>query len=46
MVKLTPKQTNLLSILLALNDWEQKNSDSLQTLSGRSLYFQAAQALL
>lgn len=46
MLKLNPKQANLLSILVALNDWEQKYSASLQTQSGRSLYFQLAQALL
>ncbi len=46
MAKLNPKQVNLLSILVELNAWEQKNSPLLQTQSGRSLYFQLAQALL
>lgn len=46
MFKLSPKQANLLFMLVELNAWEQKNSDSLQTQSGRSLYFQLAQALL
>jgi hypothetical protein len=46
MVKLSPKQVNLLSILVALNAWEQKNCPSIATQSGRSLYFQLAQALL
>ena len=46
MLKLNPKQANLLSVLVALNDWEQKNSPCLQTQSSRSLYFQLAQALL
>ena len=44
--KLTTKQANLLSIMVALNAWEQKNSALLKTQSGRSLYFQLAQALL
>jgi DNA-binding HxlR family transcriptional regulator len=46
MRKLSPKQANLLSILVTLNAWEQKNSASLHTQSGRSLYFQLAQVLL
>jgi hypothetical protein len=46
MPKLSPDQANLLSILVALNAWEQKNSTLLQTQSGRSLYFQLAQVLL
>lgn len=46
MSKLSAKQANLLSILVALNAWELKNCDPLQTQSGRSLYFQLAQALL
>ncbi len=46
MSKLSPKQTNMLSILVALNAWEQKHNPMLQTQSGRSLYFQLAQILL
>ncbi len=46
MVKLSPKQTNLLSVMVALHEWEQKQSDSLRTQSGRSLYFQLAESLL
>jgi hypothetical protein len=36
----------MLSILVALNAWEQKHNPMLQTQSGRSLYFQLAQILL
>ena len=46
MSKLSPKQANLLSMLVSLNAWEQKNSSCLHTQSGRSLYFQLAQVLL
>jgi hypothetical protein len=46
MSKLSPKQLNLLSILLEMNAWEQKNSTPLQTQSGRALYFQLAQTFL
>ena len=46
MPKLSPDQANLLSILVALNAWEQKNRPPLLTQSGRSLYFQLAQVLL
>ena len=46
MSKLSPKQANLLSILLALNAWEQKHSAPLKTQSGRALYFQLAQSSL
>ncbi len=46
MPKLSPDQANLLSILVALNAWEQQNSPPLLTQSGRSLYFQLAQVLL
>jgi hypothetical protein len=46
MSKLSPDQANLLSILVALNAWEQKNCPPLLTQSGRSLYFQLAQVLL
>ena len=44
--KLSSKQANLLSIMVALNAWEQNYSVPLKTQSGRSLYFQLAQALL
>jgi hypothetical protein len=46
MFKLSPKQANFLSMLVTVNAWEQKNSASLHTQSGRSLYFQLAQILL
>jgi hypothetical protein len=46
MSKLSPKQVNLLTILVALNSWERKNCPTIETQSGRSLYFQLAQALL
>jgi hypothetical protein len=46
MSKLSRKQVDLLTILVALNAWEQKNCPSIETQSGRSLYFQLAQALL
>jgi hypothetical protein len=46
MSKLSPKQVNLLNILVALNAWEKKNCPSIETQSGRSLYFQLAQTLL
>ena len=46
MTKLNLKQTNLLEILIALNAWELEEKTELQTQSGRSLYFQLAQAML
>jgi hypothetical protein len=46
MKKINPKQESLLSVLIALNAWEQKNCPSLQTQSGRYLYFQLAKSLL
>jgi len=46
MQSLTPEQTNLLSILVALNDWEGKHLASFKTAAGRSLYFEMAESLL
>jgi hypothetical protein len=46
MSKLSPKQANLLSVMLAMNAWELKNSAPLKTQSGRALYFQLAQSSL
>ena len=43
---LTPAQTNLLSILVALNDWEGKHLPSSEMAAGRSLYFEMAESLL
>lgn len=46
MRNLTEKQLQLLELLIALNDWEWGQNGELKTLSGRSLYYQLARAIL
>lgn len=42
----TPEQSNLLSILVGLADWEEKHLGSFKTAAGRAPYFEMAASLL
>jgi hypothetical protein len=39
-------ETNLLRVLVQMNDWESRHRQELQTLTGRELYFRIAQGCL
>lgn len=46
MPKFTERHVQILELLVALNDWEDREIHQLGTLSGRTLYFQMAKSLL